>query len=285
MMIAGFGLPTVAAYAHGSNLEKKTGGSDLFISESHLGGDHFRVGDDVTFIIIVGNHSHAGPITSTITVSDAVPTGIGNLQASGDDWDLAMSDTKSSTVITAKYRGNDSVDGGEILPAIKISGKLTEDAIPHLTSIARVHTECDCDTSNHKATDTIFVERAGHDQECNKCNEKEEQQRCQEREECQKKDGNSAQGESPVNNTVNLTPTPTPMPIPAVSSAIAVSSVAIASSNTYNIFGSVEGIPGFSDVGGILGPGLGGVGDASGSGEAGNLPGLPNTGSDPNALE
>jgi uncharacterized repeat protein (TIGR01451 family) len=266
-MMAGFGLPMVAAYAHGAEPEKRTGRPGLFISESHVGGDHFQVGDDVTFIIVVGNNSHASPITSTITVSDYVPAGIRNLRVSGHNWNIAMSDTKSPTVITAKYLGNDSVHGGEILPAIKISGKLTKDAIPHFTSLARVHTECACDTSNHKAIDTIFIEKEGHSQECNKCNEKKEHKRCQEREECQEKSGTATQGESPANNTVN----PTPTSVPAVSPAVAVSSVVIASSNTYNIFGSMGSSPGF-----------GGVGNAPASDETSNIPKLPDTGSNPN---
>jgi hypothetical protein len=258
-MMASFGSPTVAAYAHGSELEKGAGRPNLFISESHLGGDHFQVGDDVTFIIVVGNNSHAGPTISPIIVSASIPAEIRNLRASGHNWEMAMSDTKSPTVITAKYLGHHSVHGGETLPAIQISGKLTEDTIPHLTSTARVHTECNCDTSKSKATNTIFVEKKGHGRECNQCKEQKEYKGCQEREECQDKSSTSTQGESPVTNTIN------PMPTPAISSAIAVSSAAI--SNTYNIFGNAGNIPGLGSIGNNSDP---------------NIPGLPNTGSDPN---
>lgn len=168
-MMAGFALPTAAAYAYGSRSEEEKGQPNLFISKSHLGGDHFQVGDDVTFIIAVGNDSHAGPTTSTITVSNSVPIGMRNLRASGHGWDITISDTKSPAIIIAKYLANDSVYGGEILPAIKISGKLTEEAVPRLMNTARVHTGCDCDTSNNKAIDTIFVEKEGNSQECNEC--------------------------------------------------------------------------------------------------------------------
>jgi uncharacterized repeat protein (TIGR01451 family) len=262
-MAASFGLPMVAAYAHDSKLEKGMGRPDLFISESHLGRDHFQVGDNVTFVIVVGNNSHAGPTISPITVSDSISVGIHNLRVSGHNWDITMSDTKGPAVITAKYLGRHSVHSGEILPAIQISGKLTKDAIPHLTSIARVHTECNCDTSKNKATDTIFVKKAGHDQECNKCKEKKEHKVCQEREKCQEESRTSTQGESLVNNTANQNANP----IAQVPSAITVSSVA--SSNTYNIFGSVVNMPGFSGMGGDPDPK--------------NIPGLPNTGSDSNA--
>jgi len=267
-MMTGFGPPTMAAYAQGSKPEKGTGKSGLFISESHLGGDHFQVGDEVTFLIVVGNNSSARLTTPTITVSDSLPAGIRNLRASGHDWNITLSDTESPTEITAKYLGNDSVHSGGILPAIKISGKLTKDAIPQLTSIARVHTGCNCDTSNTKTIDTIFVGKEGNNQKCGKCDEGKDHKRCKEREECQKKSSNSTQGESPTNATVSPTPTPTT----ATSSAITVSSVAIATSNTYNIFGGVQGITGLSGAGG-----------APGSGEAGNIPGLPNTGNDPYA--
>ena len=167
------------------------GKPDLFISKSHLGGDHFQVGDNVTFIIVVGNDSRARSTTSTITVLDHIPVGMHNLRASGHDWDITISHTKSPTRITAKYRGNGSVDGGEILPAIKISGKLTEDSIPHLTNTATVHTKCDCDLSNNKATDTIFIEQARHGQKSNAC---DNEKRCQ-GEECKDKSKNSVQGE------------------------------------------------------------------------------------------
>ncbi|HEY4036818.1 MAG TPA: hypothetical protein VGL94_22905 [Ktedonobacteraceae bacterium] len=268
-VMAGFALPTAAAYAYGSKSEEGKGQPNLFISKSHLGGDHFQVGDDVTFIIVVGNDSHAGPTTSTITVSDSVPIGMHNLRASGHGWDITTSDTKSPAIIIAKYLGNDPVYGGEILPAIKISGKLTEETVPRLTNTARVHTGCDCDTSNNKAIDTIFVAKEGNSQECNGCEEKKEHQGCKEREECQDKSGDSTQGESSATNTASPTTTP------VVPSSIAISSVAVASSNTYNtynIFGGVEGVSGFNETG-----------DTSGSGGVGSVPGLPNTGSDPSA--
>jgi len=268
-VMAGFALPTTTAYAYGSKSEDGRGQPNLFISKSHLDRDHFQVGDDVTFIIVVGNDSHAGPTTSTITVSDSVPIGMGNLRASGHGWDITISDTKSPAIIIAKYLSNHPVYGGEILPAIKISGQLTEEAIPHLTNTARVHTRCDCDASNNKAIDTIFVEKAGNSQGCNECQEKKEHQDCKEREECQDKSEDSTQGESPATNTANQTATP------VVPSAIAISSVAVATSNTYNtynIFGGVEGIPGLNEAG-----------DTPGSGGVESVPGLPNTGSDPSA--
>jgi uncharacterized repeat protein (TIGR01451 family) len=266
-MIAGFALPTATAYAYGSKSEEGKGQPNLFINKSHLGGDHFQVSNDVTFIIVVGNNSHAGPTISTITVSDFVPIGMRNLRASGHGWDITISDTKSPATIIAKYLGNNSVYGGEILPAIKISGKLTEEAIPYLTNMARVHTGCDCDTSNNKAIDTIFVAKEGNSQECNECEGKKEHQGCKEREECQDKSRASTQEESPATNTANQTNTP------VVPSSIAISSVAVASSNTYNtynIFGGMEGIPGFNEIGNT--PSSNGVGD---------VPSLPNTGSDP----
>ena len=133
---------------------------------------------NVTFIIVVGNDSHASSTTSTITVLDNIPVGMRNLRVSGHDWDITISHTKSPARITATYRGNRSINGGETLPAIKISGKLTEDAIPHLTNTTTVHTKCDCDLSNNKATDTIFVKQARHSQKSNECdNEKRFQKR------------------------------------------------------------------------------------------------------------
>ena len=45
-VIAGFGLPTAAAHPHWSKSEEGQEKPDLFISKSHLGGDHFQVGDE-----------------------------------------------------------------------------------------------------------------------------------------------------------------------------------------------------------------------------------------------
>jgi len=269
--MAGFGLPTAAAYPHWSKPEEGKGKPDLFISKSHLGRDHFQVGDNVTFIIVVGNDSRARSTTSTIIVLDNIPVGMHNLRASGHDWDITISHTKSPARITAKYQGNDSVDGGEILPAIKISGKLTEDAIPHLTNTATVHTKCDCDLSNNKVTDTIFVKQARHDQKCNEC---DNEKRCQ-REECRDKSKDSVQGESSNPNTENNTTTP------SISSANAVSAVTVA--NVNNILGGVGGGPEFGGVGDTSG--FGGVRSSPDSSGVGDVPGLPNTGSDPGSTE
>ncbi len=269
-VIVGLGLPIAAAHPQWSRAPKGKDKADLFISESHLGGDHFQVGDDVTFIIVVGNNSRTR-LTTSITVSDAIPIGMHNLQAGGHDWIIPMSHTKSPAVITATYRGKDSINGGETLPAIEISGVLTKDAIPSLTNVVRVYTGCNCKINNDKATDTICVKKACCDHECNTCHHKKRYKE----EDNKGESKNSSQENTPTTNTANSTPAPTN------TAANAVSAVAITSVNINNIYGAngVGTLPAFNS-GSIYGFN-GNAGITSGPSNVGGVPGLPNTGSDP----
>jgi hypothetical protein len=270
-----------AAHPQWSRVPKGNDKADLFISESHLGGDHFQVGNDVTFIIVVGNDSRTR-LTTSITISDAIPAGMYKLQARGHDWNIAMSHTKSPAVITATYRGNDSIKGGAILPAIEISGVLTKDATPSLTNEVRVHAGCNCKISNNKATDTIHVKECSHSYKCSTYNYKKKRKG-----ENNKggKSQNSSQENTSTTNLANNTAVPTNT---AVNTA---SAVAITLVNINNIYGAngVETLPAFSS-GGTTGSNAN-AGSSSVGGEPGSpnivpglpntVPRLPNTGSDP----
>jgi uncharacterized repeat protein (TIGR01451 family) len=269
-MTVGSGLPTASAHPQWSRAPKGKSQADLFISESHLGGNHFQVGDDVTYVLVVGNNSRTRLITS-ITVSDAISAGMHNLQARGHDWDIAMNHTKSPAVITATYHGKNSLSGGEILPAITISGVLTKDAIPSLTSVVRVYTGCNCKISNNKATDMIFVKKRKCDPEREMCRYKRKRKKGANRH----KSKHSSQENTLTTNTANNTSASKNTPA-NVSSAVAITTVTI--NNMYGVNG-VGALPAFSS-GGTSGLNAN-SGNTSDPGSGGGVPGLPNTGSDP----
>jgi uncharacterized repeat protein (TIGR01451 family) len=276
-VIVGLGLPIAAAHPQWSRAPKGKDKADLFISESHLGGDHFQVGDDVTFIIVVGNNSRTR-LTTSITVSDAIPIGMHNLQARGHDWNIAMSHTKSPAVITATYRGKDSINGGETLPAIEISGVLTKDAISSLTNVVRVNTGCNCKVSNNSSTDTISVKECSRSRKCGTYSYKK----------IHKGGNNKGKSDNSSQENTSTTNLATNTPAPTNTAANAVSAVAITSVNINNIYGAngVGTLPAFNS-GSIYGfnSNAGITSDPSNVGGVPGLPntvpGLPNTGSDP----
>ena len=279
-MIVGLGLPIAAAHPQRSRAPKGKDKADLFISESHLGGDHFQVDDEVTFIIVVGNKSRTR-LTTSITISDAISAGICKLQARGHDWNIAMSHTKSPAVITATYRGKDSINGGETLPAIEISGVLTKDAIPSLTSVMRVNTGCNCGISNSRETDAIYVKKCGHSRKCSAYNYKK----------IHKGENNKGESDSSSQENNSTTNLANNTPVPTNTATNAVSAVAMTLVNINNIYGvnGVGTLPAFSS-GGPSGfnanAGPRSVGGEPGSpntepGSPNTVPGLPNTGSDP----
>ncbi len=141
---------------------------DLSVVKINLGGDHFKVGDRVTYVIIVSNGSENAPVGSPITVSDVIPLGLSNIEVKAPDWHISVSDHTSPAVITANYNGSFPVAPGQILSPITISGTLNENAVPSLTGTATVATLGDINEGNNTATDTIFVNDNSHQDNTNK---------------------------------------------------------------------------------------------------------------------
>ncbi|GCE30515.1 hypothetical protein KDA_59990 [Dictyobacter alpinus] len=128
--------------------------------DKHSADDYvFQVGDTVTYTLIVTNAETAGPVVAPnqVTVSDIIPLGEKNLQASGSGWTFTISSTTSPAVITATFVGPYPVRAGESLPPITITAILTSDAVPAITDTATVATPGNRGV-NSTATDTVFVE-------------------------------------------------------------------------------------------------------------------------------
>jgi hypothetical protein len=239
------GLPIVAAQPAWSQ-----GQPHLQVHVSHENDDHFHVGDTVTWLVQVSNAAGADTITSTIVVTGSLnpKTGMSDIHPSGYGWSFSSDQGK----LVAKY-ANPNLKGGESLSTIKIAGKLTEDAVPHLTGTA----EAKSDSDDVSASNTISVQNA--DCGCQKS----------------KPQPSSHKSSNPEPDHKSSSPAPANTPKVPVSSsnAVAIANVSIASSTGPN----VSGINGGSfPSGGISGDPL-----PPGIGSAGDPPGLPNTGNDP----
>jgi hypothetical protein len=167
-----YGSPTATVY--GSPTATVTSGStpDLFIEKTHLGGDQFQVGDNATFVLLVGNSRVGSTISGpgTITVTDVIPVGIHHLKASGQGWQFVFSDDTGPAVLTATYNVVAPVAPGTLLPAIKVTGDLTNDAVPSITNTASVGIQGDTNAPDETATDTIFVKENQHQNDNNNNN-------------------------------------------------------------------------------------------------------------------
>ncbi|GCE04751.1 DUF11 domain-containing protein [Dictyobacter aurantiacus] len=139
---------------------------DLQIVKSSLGGDHFRVGDDVTFFIAVSNVSDSASVDdpSIIMVNDVIPIGLNNIHVEGKNWHFNVSDHNSPSVIDASFTGSAPLMPGQTLPVITITGRLTNDAVPTLTDTATVDLDGDSDvnTDNNTVMYTICVKKQHH---------------------------------------------------------------------------------------------------------------------------
>ena len=134
---------------------------DLSIVKVNLGGDHFKVGDKVTYVIIVSNPFVDGVVTSPITVSDIIPLGLSNVEVKAPLWNTLVSYDTSPTVITANYNGDLPIAPGETLSPITITGTLNANAVPSLTDTATVDTLNNIG-DNNTSTDTVFVDPSDH---------------------------------------------------------------------------------------------------------------------------
>ncbi|GLV58027.1 hypothetical protein KDH_48610 [Dictyobacter sp. S3.2.2.5] len=147
-------------------------GPNLQIVKSSLGGDHFRVGDNVTFFVAVSNVSDSVSVDdpSTISVEDVIPIGLNNIHVEGKNWHFKVSDHDSPSVIDANFTGSAPLMPGQTLPVITITGRLTSDAVPTLTDTATVDVENDSNTDNNTVMYTIFVKKQHHHHQNNNHN-------------------------------------------------------------------------------------------------------------------
>ena len=143
--------------------------SDLAITLAHDEGDHYQSGQKIVYQLNTQNVAGAGPVTApdSVVVTFVIPVGLRHIQVVGYDWNVITSSDMSPTLITATYFGTYPVLPGQVLPPLSITGQLTTDASPHLTTTAVVGALNDANPANNVVYDTVFVARRkshGHDQ-------------------------------------------------------------------------------------------------------------------------
>jgi uncharacterized repeat protein (TIGR01451 family) len=132
------------------------------------------VGDKVTYFLNAQNMDNAGSVTTpnTIIVTDVIPAGVSNVYAFGRDWNITLSATTHSTILTAVYQGEYPVMSGANLPAIIVRGQLMPVADPGLTTVATVGVPGDRNPLNNMAIDTVFVHQSACDDQRNGCGQR-----------------------------------------------------------------------------------------------------------------
>ena len=135
---------------------------DLLLAITNTGGNTFEVGDSVTYQLQVSNSSTTGPVVAThaITVTDPIPAGLQQVNATGTGWSFTVSSTTSPSTVTATYTGAYPVAPSAVLPIITITGTLTSAGIGNLTNTATVNTVGDSSSSNNSGADGIVINAA-----------------------------------------------------------------------------------------------------------------------------
>ncbi|MFN8582294.1 MAG: hypothetical protein U0163_15140, partial [Gemmatimonadaceae bacterium] len=121
---------------------------DLAITKSHTGT--FTVGSTGTYTLTVTNVG-TGPTTSTITVSDVLPTGLTYVTATGTGWSCNAV-TQAVTCTTPGPLAPTSA-----LPAITLTVSVSPSAVPSVTNTATVSTAGDTNGANDSASDPTTV--------------------------------------------------------------------------------------------------------------------------------
>ncbi|MBA2393973.1 MAG: hypothetical protein H0V70_14680 [Ktedonobacteraceae bacterium] len=132
---------------------------NLIMSVVHQDADAFQVGQSVTYTLGVSAGMAGGPVIAgqPITVTDAVPSGIGQVTASGTGWKFTTDSTALATTVTATYTGDYPILTGDSLPDITINGILTGTSAPSVINSATVNTLLDSEGSDNTASDTLNV--------------------------------------------------------------------------------------------------------------------------------
>ncbi len=128
---------------------------DLTLTLTHPNSTCSHVGQTVTSTLTVTNFATAGPVPASqlITVSDTLPAGLNNISASGTGWTTSISDS----TLTGTYTSNTALLPGASLPAITITGTISNPPSLSLTNSATVTTANDSNTTNDTVNDTIAV--------------------------------------------------------------------------------------------------------------------------------
>ncbi|GCE22624.1 hypothetical protein KDK_64240 [Dictyobacter kobayashii] len=132
---------------------------DLTIVNTNIYGDYALAHGLVNLNLVVANKGNSASVvhSNTIIVDDVIPLGLRNIQVKGKNWHITLSDTISPAVIHAQYTGPATLEADMALPPIEITGELTDDADPILTSTAMVSILGDMESSENTVSDTLLV--------------------------------------------------------------------------------------------------------------------------------
>ncbi len=121
--------------------------ADLTIAKTHL-GNFTRGQTGATYTITVGNVGSGTP-TGSVTVSDALPTGLTATAISGPGW--------SCTLTTLSCIRNDALSPGTSYPAITLTVNVGTDVPASVTNRAIVSGSGEINISNNTAVDVAIV--------------------------------------------------------------------------------------------------------------------------------
>ena len=122
---------------------------DLTISKTHSGS--FAEGDSADNYTITVHNIGTLPTSGLVTVTDAVPTGMSPVSASGTGWTTQI----SGSTITATR--SDALAAGGSYPALTIVVSIANNATATISNTATVAGGGEIDTSNDSATDVANV--------------------------------------------------------------------------------------------------------------------------------
>ncbi|GCF09637.1 hypothetical protein KDI_32010 [Dictyobacter arantiisoli] len=161
-------LPVTPTMIHiSSEASSKESRPALSLTSTTLYWDYAAVGHLISFELRAANAAGAGTIVrpDTIALDAVIPLGLSHIQTIGNDWKVTVSDTISPVVIHAQYIGKRAIGPGVALAPIIITGQLTADAFPILTSTATITVPHNSDAANHTAFATLLIQSASQNRQ------------------------------------------------------------------------------------------------------------------------
>ncbi|GLV55121.1 hypothetical protein KDH_19680 [Dictyobacter sp. S3.2.2.5] len=150
------GVPTATATATKTPSEPTP---NLYIRQFRMGGPHLDVGKKLMYVLFSGNNEGAASVKKhdSIVIMDVVPLGLKDLKVQAKHWKITLSDTVSPAVLTATYDGSYPVKAGAVLSPIFLTGTVTADAAPSITTTATVDAPNNTNPLDSMVSDTVYV--------------------------------------------------------------------------------------------------------------------------------
>ncbi|GCE31739.1 hypothetical protein KDA_72230 [Dictyobacter alpinus] len=133
---------------------------DVAISQIHLNGPNFHVGQTLTMLVTVSNASSSvgiDPQATPIHMTAVLPLGLTNVHVTGANWQISSSGSVSPLMIAGQFIGTHSISPGLSLPTIQITGTLTNAALPAFVPVSQVGISGDLNPNNNFSSDSISV--------------------------------------------------------------------------------------------------------------------------------